>query len=104
MRKLSSLAVLFVLAAALCAGSAAFAFDKNHLMKFKATKECPECDLSGVNSEGANLRGANLNGANLQGAQLQNADFTGAKIEGADMKGAKFCNTKMPWGLDNTHC
>ena len=139
MRKLSSLAVLFVLAAVLSAGSAAFAFDKNHLMKFKATRECPNCDLSGVDLSGAylfnakliganlqganltdanlrdaNLKGAKLQGANLQGANLtdanlrdanlQGADFTGANIEGARMINAKFCKTKMPWGLDNTHC
>ena len=89
MRKLSSLAVLFVLAAVLCAGSAAFAFDKTHVMRLKATNECPMCDLSG---------------ADLRGANLRNADFTGAKIEDTDMYSAKFCNTKMPWGLDNTHC
>jgi uncharacterized protein YjbI with pentapeptide repeats len=88
------LVVLFVLAAVLCAGSAAFAFDKNHLMKFKATNECPNCDLSGAFLKGADLKKANLRGA----------DFTGANIGGANMRGARFCKSKMPWGLDNTHC
>jgi uncharacterized protein YjbI with pentapeptide repeats len=129
MRKLSSLAVLFVVAAVLCASTGAFAFDKNHLMKFKATNECPECDLSEAdlsganlqeanleranlqranvnraNLQGANLKGADLRGANLYRAKLQNADFTYAYIEGANMKGAKFCKTKMPWGLENKDC
>ena len=114
MRKLSSLAVLFVVAAVLCAGTAAFAFDKNHLMKFKAMNVCPKCDLSGADLSGAdlseadlseaNLRGANLKGANLQEAYLSNADFTGATIEGANMKGAHFCKSKMPWGLEKKDC
>ena len=73
MRKLSSLAVLFVLAALLCTGSAAFAFDKNHLMKFEAKKSCRECDLSGANLSGADLSGANLEGADLTGARLAQA-------------------------------
>ena len=63
MRKLSSLAVLLVLAGLLCTGSAAFGFDKNHLMKFEAKKSCRECDLSGANLSGANLRGSNLSQA-----------------------------------------
>ena len=99
MRKLSSLAVLFVVAALLCAGSAAFAFDKNDLMKFKALNECAICDLSG-----ANLQGANLERAYLYEAFLFNADLTGANIEGASMRKATFCNTKMPWGLENKDC
>jgi len=114
MRKLSSLAVLFVVAAVLCAGTGAFAFDENHLMKFKATNECPLCDLSGADLSGARLHLAQLDGANLQGAKLvvtdlryanlHYADFTGANIEGADMEKANFCKTKMPWGLENKDC
>jgi uncharacterized protein YjbI with pentapeptide repeats len=91
MRKLSSLAVLFVLAAALCAGTAAFAFDGNHLMKFKATNECSKCDLkqahlpptdsSHANLEEANLYKAMLNGANLYGAGLYEANLEGANLK-----------------------
>ena len=113
-RKLSSLVVLFVLAAVLCAGTAAFAFDKDHLMKLEVKKSCPKCDLSGadlinknmpgINLWGANLSGANLWNAGLRSAKLFSADFTGAYIEGADMTGAKFCRTKMPWGIDNDDC
>ena len=66
MRNLSSLAVLFVLTGLLCTGSAAFAFDKNHLMKFEAKNSCRECDLSGANLSGANLSNANLENANLR--------------------------------------
>ncbi len=152
--KLSSLVVRFVLAAVLCAGTAAFAFDKIDLMKLEVKNSCPNCDLSGANLSGAilsrvnfrganlfganlsktNLRSADLRGSNLQGANLfeadlwdanlykidlrkanlrnadlrkanlWGADFTGANIEGAEMKGATFCNTKMPWGIDNDDC
>ena len=98
MRKLSSLAILFVLAAALCAGTAAFAFDGNHLMKFKATNECPKCDLkqahlpstdsSHANLEEANLERANLEKANLYKAMLNGANLYGAGLYEANLEGA----------------
>jgi len=34
--------------AAVCAGSTAFAFDENHLMKLEVKKACIKCDLSGA--------------------------------------------------------
>lgn len=75
------------MAAALCAGSAAFAFDENHLMKFKATKECPKCDLSGVIWFNAYLSGANLQEANLNGAILSGASLDGADLQNANLGG-----------------
>jgi hypothetical protein len=77
-------------------------------------------DLSGADLSGAdlshaalkykvNLTGANLTGANLTGAKLQGADMTGADLTEANLTevvvgGAIFCNTKTPWGLDNSGC
>jgi len=128
------LTVLFVLAVALCGSGTAIAFDERDLKKFQALNACEECDLSGatlwhanfgganlvgVDLRGANLRNAdlggatlwyaNLGGANLSDAYLFNANLSGADLSGADlgdanMKGAYFCNTKMPWGIDNDDC
>jgi tetratricopeptide (TPR) repeat protein len=63
-----------------------------------ATKECQNCELSGVglvltnlsgvNLSGANLSGANLSRANLSGADLSNANLNGASLFGANLSGA----------------
>jgi uncharacterized protein YjbI with pentapeptide repeats len=74
MYKLFSLVVPLVIAAVLCSGSTAFAFDETHVLKLNAKGDCRGCALSG----------ANLSGANLVNASLHSADFTGANIEGAD--------------------
>ena len=83
--------------------------------------------LSGTyraNLTGANLTGANLKYASLVGAELLRANFTNADLTNADLRkanltdanltgatikdarteGAIFCNTKTPWGLDNSGC
>ena len=104
MKLLSRLVALFVLAAAFGGSSVAIAFDETHLQKLKKLNACEECDLSGANLKRIDLWGANLKGADLRWTTLMEADFTGANIEGADMRGAKFCETKMPWGLDNDDC
>jgi uncharacterized protein YjbI with pentapeptide repeats len=95
-----------------------------NILKLKATTSCEECNLSGANLSGENLRGANLRKANLTEAnltkanlsradlfraRLSRADLSGADLSGADLKRAKlrgviFCNTKTPWGLDNSGC
>ena len=93
--------------------------------KLKYWNACPDCDLSGAdlsgvdlkgaNLEGANLALANLSGANLSGANLFNANLSKADLTGADLTGAaylkftniraaKLCQTKTPWGVDNTGC
>ena len=48
-------------------------------------KDCPACDLIGVQLESANLSGTDLNGTNLSGANLSYADFTGAILAKADL-------------------
>ena len=76
-------------------------------------------DLSGANLQGANLtqakvwlvsfRGAKLSGANLSELQtikadFSNADLTDTNIEEADFSRAILCNTKTPWGIENSGC
>ncbi len=56
----------------------------HNLLKFNALNTCVGCDLSRVNLKGANL--------------------TGAKLKNAKIEGAIFCDTKTPWGLDNSGC
>ena len=51
-------------------------------------RDCPGCDLQGVNLKRADLRGANLAGANLAGANLHAAFLGGANLAGANMEGA----------------
>jgi len=53
-------------------------------MKLKALKSCESCNLQGANLSGANLNGLDLSGANLSSATL--------------------CNTKTPWGNDDSGC
>mgnify|MGYP003325627972 CR=1 FL=1 len=54
--------------------------------------------------EGCNLERANLTYANLEGANLKGANLTGANLRNAEIDGAIFCNTKTPWGIDNSGC
>ena len=90
-----------------CFASYSFGIDK--AKKLLALGHCPKCDLSGADLKGAELNGANLYRANLNGANLIEADLTGANLSGAEMSrasivGAILCNTKTPWGLDNSGC
>ena len=100
-----------------------FGEDRN-LIKLDVTGDCARCNLESANlSEKdlsrANLSGANLEDANLSGAYLYGADLSGADLSGADLSGANlentilkkfttaktiFCNTKFPWGIDNSGC
>ena len=57
-----------------------------------------------ANMEGADLSYANLEGANFSNANLTGTDFTGANLNNITMEGTVFCNTKTPWGLDNSGC
>ena len=94
-----------------------------NILKLKSLNSCEDCNLSGADLRdeylyGANLQGADLSGANLEGADLfadlKEANLSGADLSGADLsnaildnakiKDAKFCNTKTPWGVDNSGC
>lgn len=59
---------------------------KNRIIRL--AKNCPGCNLSGVDLQGAQLNKANLTGANLQGVNLTNAELRQANLQGADLTGA----------------
>ena len=66
-------------------------------------------DLTGADLSGADLSGANLAGAELTLSKLKKADLSGANlseviIRYADISEATLCNTKTPWGIDNSGC
>ena len=85
-----------------------------NILKLKVLNSCIHCNLFGADLEdailkNANFEYANLTRANLKNADLKNANLTGANLTGATLKDAKideaiFCNTKTPWGLDNSGC
>lgn len=96
----------------------------SHTRQLLSTKNCPQCNLSGVglvmsdlsggnlsqanlvganlsrsNLMGADLRGANLTGASLFGANLTGADLRGANLNGADLREAYLTNANVQ-GID----
>ncbi len=76
--------------ASLCLTLPVKAENPEHLKQLRETKQCPNCDLSGVDLSGADLSfvvltGANLSGANLKGANLKNADLSRANLRKADL-------------------
>jgi uncharacterized protein YjbI with pentapeptide repeats len=71
-----------------------------HTRQLLATKQCQNCDLTGVGLvfsrlPGANLTGANLAGANLSQANLVGADLTGANLAGANLAGANLAGARL---------
>jgi uncharacterized protein YjbI with pentapeptide repeats len=57
-----------------------------------------------ANLENTDIRKSDFKGAYLKGANLTEADLTGADLKRAKLRGVRFCNTKTPWGLDNSGC
>src|SRR5207247_3182501 len=47
-------------------------------------RECPRCDLSGLNFKRRDLSGADLTGANLKDTNFHDARLAGARLGGAD--------------------
>ena len=104
--------------------------DSSDLIKLESLKDCAGCnlieaklpyeDLKEADLSNANLSRADLSNAQLKDANLGHANLFGARLIGADLsysnlensilkkisipKGAIFCNTKVPWGLDNSGC
>lgn len=71
-----------------------------HVRQLLSTKQCQNCDLTGVGLvfsrlPGANLTGANLAGANLSQANLVGADLTGANLAGANLAGANLAGARL---------
>ncbi len=68
--------------------------DKQHNL-ISLARNCPDCDLAGVNLEGAQLIAANLAGANLSGADLRSANLRRANLSGTNLTGAKMAGTNL---------
>ena len=96
-----------------------YSFGIDEVKKLLAHNLCLFCNLSGADLEGAdlgeallfradlsnvNLYGANLMDAHLRGANLTGADLTGTMLRRGDLGGAILCQTKTPWGEDNSGC
>ena len=58
-------------------------------------RNCPDCDLAGVDLVEAQLVAANLAGANLAGADLRSANLRRANLAGAKLTGAKLAGTNL---------
>ena len=77
-------------------------FNENNLQKLKASNECQQCDLIGVNLAKENLERVNLTGSDLTGANLERANLTRADlslVKGLDA--VTLCETIMPDGVVN---
>jgi uncharacterized protein YjbI with pentapeptide repeats len=82
---------IFGAALVLAALRFADAADPDHVARFRNTRQCAGCDLSGaqlggINATNAKLANANLAGANLYGARLPGADLTGAILDGTNLE------------------
>jgi len=87
--KLTTLFSIFILSCVSLANPSR-AENPDHVKKFKQTKQCPGCDLSGADLSGLNLRQANLQGADLSGVNLSRSDLTKANLSNAILTGASF--------------
>ena len=65
------------------------------LRQLLTTKQCQNCDLSGVNLSDADLHDANLTRANLTNANLKGANLLGANLTGANLKGANLFGANL---------
>ena len=62
------------------------------------TRECPRCDLAGMNFKRRDLTGADLTGANLKNANFHDARLTGARLAGADLTAANLNKANLSPG------
>lgn len=68
--------------------------DKDRFMRL--AKNCPDCNLSGVDLSNAQLNHANLSGADLSGADLTNANLRQANLTGANLSNARLIRANLP--------
>ncbi len=68
--------------------------EKKHTL-INLAKNCPDCNLSGVDLRGAQLVVANLKGADLSGANLSGANLRRANLIGANLSGAKLVRANL---------
>lgn len=92
MRRIGSLTLLAL--AAMIAATPVLADQRDDFIAGK-TKDCPGCDLHGINKKRADLRGANLAGANLKDADFHNAILDNANLSGADLSMANMNITEL---------
>lgn len=62
----------------------------------RLARNCPGCNLSGVDLNGAQLANANLEGANLSDADLTGANLRLANLTGADLSNARLIRANLP--------
>lgn len=93
MRK--SIIIIFGILTSIVTPSVVKAENMEHLNQLLKTKQCENCDLSGVGLVMSNLSGANLKGANLSGANLSRANLSGANLTGANLSGASFYGANL---------
>lgn len=87
---------VFAIAALLfAAGSAAFAYNPEHVKFLMANRKCPGCSLDGAEFPGANLEGVDLKGANLTDANLYKANLSGADLTDATLSGANLIGAHL---------
>jgi hypothetical protein len=68
--------------------------EKTHTL-VQLARNCPECNLYGIDLKNAALGGANLAKANLAGADLGGANLSRANLSGANLAGARLINTDL---------
>ncbi len=76
--------------------------EKKHIL-ISLARNCPDCNLAGVDLSGAQLIAANLSGANLAGADLRVSNLRRANLSGANLSGAQLNQTNLA-GADLTDC
>src|SRR4051794_30503624 len=59
------------------------------------TKDCPGCNLAGVQLQRRDLSQADLSRAVLRGATLHGANLSNSKLDGADLQEANLNKTDM---------
>ena len=58
-----------------------YSLDTAKLERFKQSRSCEYCDLTGAVFDRMNLQGANLQNAKLEGASFENVDMTPRQME-----------------------
>jgi len=93
--KLRILAAATLLSAIAPIAAPASAENIQHTQQLLATRQCPNCDLSGAGLVLANLTGANLKGADLSRANLSRANLSGADLSGANLSGTSLFGVNL---------
>ena len=83
-----SLRPLAIALIAVCFGVAgtSIAGDEKHLIQLLESRQCPGCQLNGVDLTHADLRDADLHSAQLKYANLSQARLDGADLSGSDLR------------------